>query len=92
MDVSSPIMNVKRSSIEAATMLRSSSHIRCLVGAVAPDVPVWIVRSRVAPLAPRALLYADMLTADNYAGEFWETVASSVLWLCGVVAIVLCLP
>ena len=80
-------MNVKRNSIEPVTTMRSIPQGSWLVGRVAYDVPVWIVRPKYAARPPRAQSWVGR-RADDPAGEFWETLSYGLIWLCGLVGIV----
>ena len=66
-------MNVKRNSIEPVTTMRSIPQGSWLVGRVAYDVPVWIVRPKYAARPPRA---------HSWVGR------RALIWLCGLVGIV----
>lgn len=82
-------MNVKRNSIEAVPTFRSNSYVRCLVGAVAYEVPVRIIRLPYTT-APEAACSRDGLWALGHnVREFWETLSYAMLWICGLVGIVL---
>src|SRR5215467_12921996 len=89
-DVFSPGMNAKRNSIDTATMSRPSAHVRCLVGPVAYDVSVRIVRTQSAPPPASTRPSIALRAAGNYCREFWETLSYAVMWLCGLIGITLC--
>jgi hypothetical protein len=83
-------MNANQNSIEAAPTLGSRSHVRCLVGPVAYDVPVQSVRPQCVPPAASTGPFGALLAVHHHSGTFWETLSYAVLWLCGLIGIGLC--
>ncbi len=82
-------MNVKPNSIEESVAMNSELRVRNLGGPVARVALVRVGRNQhAAPSARPHLLVPG--SADDWAGEFWETLSYVVIWLCGLVGIGLC--
>jgi len=83
-------MNAKTNSIGCLPATNSALRVQGLDGPV-PRVAlahtVWI---RSAALSARPQLGIGWHSADDQAGEFWETLSYAVIWLCGLIGIGFC--
>ncbi len=51
---------------------------------------VRVVRTQDVVSSAKTDLGHALRSADDWAGEFWETLSYGVIWLCGLIGIGLC--
>ena len=84
-------MIAKPNAIEELPVMNSGLRVQGMGGPVAQVVLVRVVPTQHGAPSARAHVWIGLRSADDWAGEFWETLSYAVIWLCGLIGIGLCL-
>ena len=84
-------MNAKANSIGIVPAMTLAERIHGIDEAVASVALARAVRSEDARSSAERRLGLALRSADQRAGEFWETLSYMAIWLCGLIGVGLCL-